>query len=85
MRGYPGDGALYVDADGTEHKAVIISKAENNTAIVAYTENNTFRDTDRRLAYHVPHIGDVTRSVRCYKHRRVADWVPELIDSPGDD
>lgn len=85
MRGQPGDGALYVDTDGTEHKAVIVSKAESETAIIAYSEGNTFRDADRRMAYYVPHIGDVDRDVRCFKHRRVADWVTDLIDSPGDD
>lgn len=80
MRGYPGDGAIYVDDDGGEHKAVLLSPADNETAVLAYSEGNTFEADDRRIVYHVPHTGDVDRSVRCYKLRRTADWVPKLIE-----
>ena len=79
MRGNAGDGAIYIDKHGEEHRAVIQAETMNGNANLVYWEGEEPDRDSLRMAMNIPHKSNTPTEKSCYRHKPSADWVNELI------
>ena len=79
MRGDAGDGAIYIDRDGEEHKAIIQSETMLENANLVFWEGDEPDKESLKYAMNVPHKSNTPNERNVYKHKPSAEWVDELI------
>ena len=79
MRGNAGDGAIYIDKHGEEHRAIIQSETMNGNANLVYWEDEEPTKESLKMAMNIPHKSDTPNDKSVYRHKPSADWIEELI------
>lgn len=79
MRGTAGDGAIYIDKHGDEHRAILQSETMNGNANLVYWEGEEPTHESLRMAMNIPHKSNTPNNTSVYKHKPSAEWVDELL------
>lgn len=81
MKGKIGDGAIYVDRNGNEWKAILTDETMNGNASLTYAkdEDGEFTTDSLHMGFNIPTEEDARGSGPYYKHRPDADWPDDVI------
>lgn len=74
----PGDGALFHDADGSAHPAILTRETQHGNWDLLFTTAAEFEQDSIRLAYNIP-INDDGTHRRAVEHRPDADWADAVL------
>jgi hypothetical protein len=81
MKGKPGDGAIFVDQEGNEWKAVLTDETMSGNASLVYAESeeDEFTQDSIHMAFNIPTEEEAIGNGPYYKHRPNAKWPNDLL------
>lgn len=79
MKGNAGEGAIFIDRDGNECKAIIQSESMIGNANLVFWEGDEPDEESLKYAMNIPHKSNSPNEKNVYTHKPSADWVDEFI------
>lgn len=79
MKGTAGEGAIYIDRDGDEYRAILQSESMLGHANLVYWEGEEPTEENLKVAMNVPHKSNTPNENNVYTYKPSAEWPENFL------
>lgn len=79
MKGNAGEGAIYIDRQGHERKAILQSESMIGKANLVYWEGDEPDKDSLKYAMNIPHKSNTPNEKNVYTYKPSAEWVDNFL------